>query len=112
MRRSEYFMRGSAAPTPSPAVSRARIALLQPTAGLHLAIDPRVPREKQAFEFVLSGVEPSMQVEWLLDGALVARSAGGRHLWQITRGAHTLEAVVWLEQELVGRSERVEFLVR
>jgi penicillin-binding protein 1C len=110
--RSEYFMLGSAAPAPSPVVSRGRISLLQPTAGLHLAIDPRVPREKQAFEFILSGVEPSMQVEWVLDGASLARSAGGRYLWHLTRGGHTLEAVVWLEQERVGRSERVEFLVR
>lgn len=112
VRRSEYFMRGSETPTTPPVVNHTRMTLLQPTAGLHLAIDPRVPREKQAFEFVVSGVVPPAQVEWILDGASLARSEGSRHLWQLTRGEHTVEAVVWLEQERVGRSERVEFLVR
>jgi penicillin-binding protein 1C len=112
VKRSEYFMPESPqAPTPLAATSP-RIALLQPTKGLHLAIDPRVPPEKQAFEFVVSGVEARPQVEWILDGNWLARSAGGRYLWQLTRGAHTLRAVVWSGQVRLGESEVVDFLVR
>lgn len=112
VKRSEYFMAESNQPNTPLVKTNTRIALLQPTDGLHLAIDPRVPPDKQAFEFVISVVDPSSQVEWILDGKAVARGTGGRYLWQLTRGEHKLRAVVWSGEARLGESEDVGFLVR
>jgi penicillin-binding protein 1C len=110
--RSEYFMVNSPATIVSPGPKQTTISLVQPTEGLHLAIDPRVPREKQAFEFVVARGGAPMEVEWIVDGVSIARNDGERHLWPLSRGSHTLRAIGWLNQEKVGESEEVTFVVK
>lgn len=110
--RSEYFMQGSE-PSAQQATAPARgITLTQPTDGLHLAIDPRVPRDKQAFEFALAGVENTTQVEWVLDNESIAKQKGGKYLWQLARGKHQLKAVVWQDGRQFAQTVPVEFIVK
>ena len=84
---------------------------VQPTPGLQLAMDPRIPDELEAFEFVIEGVQDSDTVEWILDGDTIARTHGGRTLWPVARGTHQLTAAVTRDGQSLPLS-RVGFIVK
>ncbi|HEX9022824.1 MAG TPA: transglycosylase domain-containing protein [Geobacteraceae bacterium] len=92
-----------------------KIALVQPTAGLQLAMDPRIPRELQAFPLELAKKVNSTKVEWFMDGNILGTTENGasRFLWRLSRGDHTAWARVWPEN---GRAPvetpRVRFVVK
>ncbi len=83
-----------------------RVALVQPTAGLRLAMDPHVPDALEAFTFLLPRSLAVAATEWLVDGAAVGQTGQGTHgyLWPLTRGAHTVQARVWI----LGAADPVE----
>jgi penicillin-binding protein 1C len=71
--------------------------LLQPTQGLQLAKDPRIPAELEAFAFLLPERLDTEKVEWLVDG-LVAGVTGRnerRFLWPLSGGDHLAQARIW-----------------
>jgi len=71
--------------------------IAQPTEGLEMAMDPRIPDEMEEFAFSLpEGTKPSM-VEWLVDGKVVGKGSddNGRYLWHLSRGQHKAQARVW-----------------
>ena len=70
------------------------IRLRQPTPGLQLAYDPRLPAEAQVFEFALQGVGAADRVRWTVDGRDV-EEAGATYRWRVTRGDHRVAAAVW-----------------
>ena len=70
------------------------IAFRQPTPGLLLAMDPRLPSEHQAFELRLDGTERSDRVDWTIDGDPY-RTLGVSLLWRFARGTHQVRAEVW-----------------
>lgn len=72
--------------------------LTQPTPGLRLAVDPRIPDALEAFALEVDTPVPPAAVEWLINGAAVARTGEGQRswLWPLKRGAHTAQARVWL----------------
>jgi penicillin-binding protein 1C len=81
-------------------------ALAQPTPGLRIARDPRIPDESEMFAFALApGVEPQ-RVEWLVDGGREAVSGAGetRFLWPLRSGRHEAKARVWIS----GNAEALE----
>ena len=94
--RNEYFM------TPTAAVSASATQgegapmpeLVSPTNGLEMALDPRIPPERQQFRFAVSGVHPQDRIEWVVDDALVGTSTNGHYLWPLSRGQHQLYARV------------------
>lgn len=113
--RHEYFLPGTV-PEPSKkrsahADSSPAIALVRPTPGLRLALDPRIPKSNQRFEFKLDGVRDSDLVEWMVDRQLVAAVSGPRYLWPLSRGEHTLSSRVWRNDRLVGETDEIEFVV-
>jgi penicillin-binding protein 1C len=67
-----------------------------PTPGLNLAMDPRVPDEREAFAFKLSASVPLTEVRWFVDNIEVYRGDGSnlRYLWQLRPGRHMVKAVV------------------
>ena len=93
--RDEWFVRGTepAVPHVAPPAYEA-IAFLQPTPGLLLAVDPRLPSEHQAFELRLGGTESGDRVDWRIDGDPY-RTLGGSLLWDLSRGTHQVSAEVW-----------------
>lgn len=81
----------------SPAGDDGDIRLVQPTQGLKLAMDPRIPDELEAFELMLPKRLEVAKVEWIVDGKVAGTTAGGQHgfVWPLTRGSHQAEARVW-----------------
>ena len=72
----------------------ARLTIRMPTPGLYLAMDPRIPDEREAITFQLSDSDGIEEVAWWLDGTLLASTQAARYLWRLQRGRHTLYAVV------------------
>ena len=90
--------------------------IVQPSPGLHLAVDPYIPDELERFPFELSGTLDPVRVEWWLDDHVLATTGPGirRYLWQPVRGSHRLHARVWsgAPGEAPLRTPAVRFHVR
>jgi penicillin-binding protein 1C len=73
------------------------IQIIQPTPGLQIAVDPRIPAELQAFAFKISKKIKPARVEWVLNGKPVGETGEDEHrfLWPLSRGEYTLLARVW-----------------
>ena len=110
-RRSEFFVVGTA-PAIAPAARQQTVRLNQPTEGLMLAYDPRVPAEFQAFDFLLEGVLEDDQVDWRINGAEPLRRAGARYAWAVRRGEHQVAAVVWRDGRRIAEIDETRFSVR
>lgn len=90
---SEWFAPGSVpGKRRTPPSAPAAFSLLQPTAGLQLAMDPRIPENRQAFPFLLTGVPPGSRVALYVDRKQVATLSGNHYLWPMQRGRHTARA--------------------
>lgn len=87
------------------------IKLAQPTDGLHMAMDPRIPADKQAFEFVLQGVQDTDLVEWRFGNGDVVNSSGERYLWPLQPGQHSLRATVSRNGQVVATTAKATFHV-
>lgn len=116
--RGEYFLPGTGppaagAPRPGPAgpVQQAHIRLRQPTPGLRMAMDPRLPAASQVFEFVLQGALETDTVEWQVDGQAAERG-GPDYLWPLQRGAHVVSASVRRDGQLLVQLAPVDFFVK
>lgn len=72
-------------------------AILSPTQNLRLAYDPRLPAEAQQFRFQLGGIDASDKVTWLINGEEIATGEGPDLMWQVRRGAYTVQARVQSE---------------
>jgi penicillin-binding protein 1C len=113
LRRDEWFVAGTE-PSVVDAGARAPrepIRLRQPTPGLQLAYDPRVPAALQAFEFALQGVDAADRVRWTVDGREFDK-AGPTYRWSVTRGDHRVTAAVWQGSELVASLGEIAFHVK
>ena len=110
--RDEWFV-----PATEPAASHAAppayeaIAFLQPTPGLLLAVDPRLPPEHQAFELRLGGTESGDRVDWRIDGDPY-RTLGGSLLWDLSRGTHQVSAEVWRGSRRIAVLDPFGFTVK
>ncbi|MCU0571405.1 MAG: transglycosylase domain-containing protein [Syntrophobacteraceae bacterium] len=94
---------------------RSGIQLVQPVAGLELAMDPRVPDSLQAFSLILPRGLPYRKVEWLMDGGLAGTTGPGanRFDWSMTKGFHTVQARLWFNEDREAvETAPVTFLVR
>ncbi|MFZ0943620.1 MAG: transglycosylase domain-containing protein [Syntrophobacteraceae bacterium] len=82
------------------------IQLLQPTPGLQIAMDPRIPAELQAFAFRISKNIKPARVQWVLNGKPAGETGKDEHqfLWPLSRGEYIVRARVWRG----GESEPVE----
>ena len=91
------------------------IQLVQPIAGLELAMDPRVPESLQAFSLILPRGLPYRRVEWLMDGALACITGPGVHRfdWNMAKGFHTVQTRLWLSEDMEAvETAPVAFFVR
>jgi penicillin-binding protein 1C len=75
----------------------ARVWLTQPSPGLNLARDPRIPDEMEAFPFEISGKAQITRIEWWVDGVAMGETGPEerRFLWPIAAGRHEVQARVW-----------------
>jgi len=114
--RSEWFMPHAAQPdieTAEQTAAKPRFDIVQPTEGLHMAIDPRVPMDMQQFAFRLSGLGEGQAVEWFLNGeSLGAALPSPAHLWMLRRGQHKLKAQVIERGRAIYTSPEITYLVK
>ena len=91
------------------------VQLLQPTPGLRLALDPRIPDDREAFPLLLPKKIRPVKTRWLIDGRLIGETAAGtrQFLWPVARGAHTAQAHIWIaERSHPLITPEVAFLVK
>ena len=100
--------------TASPRVAATTATLLQPSPGLQLAMDPRIPDSFESFAFEIAvGVQPQ-RVEWLVDDRVVATTGPGtrRWLWPLQRGPHRAQARVVVADGRTHSTASVDFVVK
>ena len=75
----------------------APIRLLQPTANLEMAMDPRIPDQIEAYPLKISGQPNAERIEWLVDGTVAGVTGGdqGHFMWPVTPGIHLAQARIW-----------------
>ena len=94
--RTEFFIEGTEPKLHQSSLASSndlRVRIANPTENLEIAIDPRVPTELQAMEFVLDGVTSADSVVWNINGNSFP-SKGGSFLWHLETGKHVLKARV------------------
>jgi penicillin-binding protein 1C len=107
--RDEWFLPGTAAEEEH--AEAPAIRMRQPTPGLRLAFDPRLPAEAQQFEFALDGLADGDRVRWAVDGKAVP-GEGARYRWSVARGEHRVTAEVRRGAELVAAFRDVQLVVK
>jgi penicillin-binding protein 1C len=98
-----------------PQAGTARIWLAQPTPGLDLALDPRIPDDLEYFPFEVDGSAEIRRVQWLIDGIEAGETGPEtrRFFWPLALGRHEAQARVWTaEAELPVETAKVAFQVK
>lgn len=91
---------------------KSRIGYKKPTPGLLLAIDPRIPLEKQKFEFELDSLGRGNRVQWKLNGTVLDETSTPRLLWPLQGGTHDLEAIIYQDDVALHTLPRIRFTVK
>ncbi|MBU1193304.1 MAG: transglycosylase domain-containing protein [Proteobacteria bacterium] len=88
------------------------IQLKQPAYGLRLAMDPRIPEDKQAFEFYIEGITEKQRVCWMIDNSPARTTLGGKLCWNLEKGDHLLTAMVLDGNTPVFETKPIPFYVK
>jgi penicillin-binding protein 1C len=109
---SEWFIPGTVPPRKgAPATSTsAQYRLLQPTAGLLVAHDPRIPGEFEALPMQIAPVAGLQRVEWYVDGKLASSTTRPSYPWPLQHGTHSVHAKVWTSAD-AHDTEEIRFHV-
>ena len=96
---TEWFVPGTLPPSTGVPVSAMapQSRLLQPTPGLQLARDPRIPAQFEALPMQVAAVPGLHRVDWYIDGKLAASTPGTHYAWPLQRGTHTVQAQIWTD---------------
>ena len=112
---TEWFVPGTMPASAGPEAARSAappLRLLQPTAGLQLAHDPRIPAEFEALPMQVSVVPGLQRVDWYIDGKLTASTPDAHYAWPLQRGTHSVKAQVWTgAAQDAQRTEDIRFYV-
>jgi penicillin-binding protein 1C len=96
---TEWFVPGTL-PPPTGILAAApapQYRLLQPTAGLQIAHDPRIPPEFEALPMEIAAVSGFRRADWYVDGKLTASTTDTHYPWPLERGTHSVKALVWTD---------------
>lgn len=110
--RTEWFIEGTEPGNEEQVLQEKVIRLVRPTNGLQLAMDPRIPDDREAFEFYVEGIGKREIVEWEIDDTLKKRRGVGSYLWSLERGVHTLRVTVWRGQDKLFQTHKIRFIVK
>jgi penicillin-binding protein 1C len=94
--RDEWFLPGSYPVQAEGLRDPAPIRIRKPTPNLHLAMDPRIPDEYEAFQFEISRMDTIKKVEWYINGRHAATGRDYRYRWPLEKGLFRTYAKVWL----------------
>ncbi len=109
---TEWFLPGTVPSRADAATAAAmpQYRLVQPTAGLQVAHDPRIPTEFEALPMEIAPVQNLHRVDWFIDGRLAASTTERHYPWPLRRGTHDLHARIWTDA--AHDTEDVRFYVR
>ena len=109
----EWFLPGTVPRADiTPRVQRVEYRVLEPTPGLQLARDPRIPRELQAFTMSVTPADTLQEVTWYVDGEPASRTSRGKYTWPLVGGTHEMYAVIRSNAADIHTTEKVKFYVR
>lgn len=94
---NEYFIPGTAPLETcgnSYQIKDNKIYVISPTPNLHMAVNPRIPEENEAFRFELSDIPDNTFVKWYVDGKQTAATETASYLWPMKKGRHNVFAEV------------------
>jgi len=112
---TEWFLPGTLPPpTGNLKVAEApTYRLLQPTAGLQVAHDPRIPAQFEALPMQIAAVPGFHRADWYVDGKLAASTTNTHYPWPLQRGTHSVKALVWADDTAGAQAtEAIRFYVR
>jgi len=110
--RTEYFIPGTEPNDEIPTNIHRRFTIMRPTEGLEIAYDPRIPSDRQAFEFIVDGASANHTIQWLLNDKPIATTQESHFLWQIERGHYTLVAQEIGDEGKALTSDLIHFRVK
>ena len=95
---SEWFVPGTlpARAAVSTAAASEPFRLLQPTAGLSVAHDPRIPSEFESLPMRIAPVPGLHRVDWYVDGRLASSTTRPTYPWPLQPGTHSIVARIWV----------------
>ncbi len=115
--RTEWFVPGTEPSATQPHVvpnpaTPDELRLRQPSPGLQMAMDPRIPDEYEAFTLALNTQFPDAEeVEWWVDGEIAGVNQSSTFVWNLEPGTHQVQARVYLP-EGIQETPAVEFVVK
>jgi penicillin-binding protein 1C len=112
---TEWFLPGTVPPPTGilKAATAPQYRLLQPTAGLQVAHDPRIPAEFEALPMQIAAVPGFHRADWYVDGKLTASTTDTHYPWPLQRGVHSVKALIWTETAAGAQAtEDIRFYVR
>ncbi|MFT4561690.1 MAG: penicillin-binding protein 1C [Gammaproteobacteria bacterium] len=92
--RHEWFVPGTG-PSRISSIQK-NVRLRRPSRGLALALDPRIPDDKEFFEFCVSEIDDLSRVEWFVNDRRVGSSTTRSFAWKLARGEFKVRAHVYL----------------
>jgi len=113
--RMEWFLAGTEPAAVIENKSIKKIYLTQPSPGLQIAMDPRIPDENEAFALRLSNIPlKARKIEWLMDGKVIATSSAKQRqlLWNLELGTHVAQAKIWSDSDTPLTTASVRFYVK
>lgn len=91
----EWFLPGTVPKAEAkPGLPPVEYRVLEPTAGLQLARDPRIPNELQAFTMSVAAVPALQEITWYVDGVPASRTSIAKYTWPLVRGTHEMYAII------------------
>lgn len=92
--RDEWFVPGT-----GPMASEAPLAIRirKPSNGLMLAMDPRIPDDREYFQFALTAIPNLGKVRWFVDDQPISVTSKPTYNWKLSRGNFRVRAEVFLE---------------
>ena len=111
--RQEWFLKSNV-PSPQLQKPQAVVARIrQPTPGLNIAMDPRIPDDLEAFKFELNIKQTNLMVDWYLNNEFLASTKTPDYAWTITKGKHKLMARIKLnDTQRIMETELINFTVK
>jgi penicillin-binding protein 1C len=110
---TEWFVPGTVPAATRAAAPAPEYRIIEPTPGLQLARDPRIPDELEAFTMSVSPVPGLREVEWHIDGVSVSRTSTRELTWHLVPGRHEVFALIRAsDSDAAHTTEKVRFQVR
>jgi penicillin-binding protein 1C len=110
--KGERYINGTEGDDQKNILQPSKIILVQPTEGLQIAMDPRIPKDKQKLVFEITGLQSGDTVDWMLNDENIAHTETGQYLWPLQRGQHKLGVVMKRDGKIVQQISEVGFVVK